>query len=182
MTVLDKDNPQFTIAIRGYDRYQVDEYLLRMQQLLGEAEERTRAAESHQDRTHDDVGPRVAKIFELAAEEADDMRDEADHEARETTAKARMRAEKIVRSAREAAESITQRSRAEHSELLADLSDERDQIRAEVELLERQRTELASHLRRLHDAIGRLGVVAEEAAPRPDENARTRPLKAVAAS
>jgi len=45
MTDLPKTQPEFTAAIRGYDRVQVDEYVERLHLLLGDAEERVRAAE-----------------------------------------------------------------------------------------------------------------------------------------
>jgi cell division septum initiation protein DivIVA len=182
MTDLDKANPQFTIAIRGYDRYQVDEYLLRMQQLLADAEERTRRAEATETASpHAEVAPRIAQIFELATVEADEYRADAEDQARRLTGTARAKAEKMMRSAKQAAETIAQRSLEEHSELLGELAEERDQMRAEVVLLERQRTELAAHLRRLLDAIGKFAAVADEA-PRPDDGARTRQLKAVASN
>ena len=184
MTDLDKANPEFTIAIRGYDRLQVDEYLYRLQQLLAAAEERVRMAEKHTE--HSAVGPRVAQIFELANAEADDIRDEAEREVKARVTQARQKAEKIVRGAKRAAAEAAEQARRDHDELIATLSDERDAVRAEVVLLEKQRGELLADLRKLHGALGDVARVAGlapdalVASAGADATAElTRPLRAV---
>jgi cell division septum initiation protein DivIVA len=180
MTVLDKTNPEFTIAIRGYDRFQVDEYIARLQRLLDSAEERARAAEAQTG--HAGVGPRIDRIFELAVAEADELREQAKHDAEHRRASAKAKADAVVRNAKRVAADYENHARDEHAGLMGELASERDQLRAEVMLLERQRGELASHLRRLHEAIGRFAAVADEPGPDPDDGVGTRQLKAVVAS
>jgi hypothetical protein len=177
MTDLDKDNPEFAIAIRGYDRFQVDDYISRLQLLVEHAEERARAAEAQAG--HASVGPRVAKIFELAIAEADSLRDGAAQEAEQRSESAKQRADKIVRAAKQVAADFEAHAREEHDALVIELAAERDQMRAEVMLLERQRSKLAGHLRRLHEAIGRFAAVADDAEPSADDTTQTRALKAV---
>src|SRR5258708_38312316 len=77
-TDLPKPQPEFTAAIRGYDRVQVDEYVERLHLLLGDAEERVRAAEDDLEFSrHATVGPRVSQIFDLAVAESQELRDRA---------------------------------------------------------------------------------------------------------
>ena len=40
-----RHRPQFAVVVRGYDRHQVDDYVTRLLEDLGEAEQRARAAE-----------------------------------------------------------------------------------------------------------------------------------------
>jgi DivIVA domain-containing protein len=46
MADIDQRHPEFAIAIRGYDRDQVDDYVRRLRELLAVAEDRARAADS----------------------------------------------------------------------------------------------------------------------------------------
>jgi cell division septum initiation protein DivIVA len=180
MTDVDKTHPEFAIAMRGYDRLQVDGYIERLTQLLQDADDRVRAAEAQTE--HASVGPKIAQIFQLAMEEADELRQQGEREAEQRAAGARQRADKIVRTAKRLAADYETRARREHGELLGELAGERDELRAEVMLLERQRAELADHLRRLHDAIGRFAAVAEEPSAGREDTTQTRQLKAVGAS
>ena len=76
MTELAPTRPEFAASIRGYDRMQVENYVDRLQSLLAEAEERTRAAEAELEFSrHATVGPRVAQIFDLAVEESKELRE-----------------------------------------------------------------------------------------------------------
>ena len=179
-TVEESTTPEFAHAVRGYDRFQVDEYIARLQLLVENAEERVRSAEAQAG--HAAVGPRVAQIFELAMAEANELREQAERETEQRAASAKQRADKVVRTAKQVAADYEAHIRDEHAELMNALAGERDQVRAEVELLERQRAELASHLRRLHEAIGRFAAVADDAEQRPEDGTKTRQLKAVVAN
>src|SRR5579863_617264 len=74
--------PEFTVAIRGYDRAQVDEYIEYLQRLVASAQERARdAATEYVFDQHAAIGPRVAEIFALAEAEARDLREQVTTEA-----------------------------------------------------------------------------------------------------
>jgi cell division septum initiation protein DivIVA len=110
--------PQFVPALRGYDRYQVDGYVATLTEQLAEGRDRVRAAEARADaaerRTAElqqqlaqepqrpadlDVGERVGRILQLAAEEADHIRTSATSAAEEAVAGARARAGRILAAA-----------------------------------------------------------------------------------
>jgi DivIVA domain-containing protein len=87
------EDPQFAVSMRGYDRGQVDDYILRLRQFLTDAERRFadveqsyRALQAQHDLTlreladerselpvarYDGLGQRVDQILQLAREEAD---------------------------------------------------------------------------------------------------------------
>jgi hypothetical protein len=87
--------PEFTAAIRGYDKLQVDEYVAHLQEFAEDAEARARAAESELEVTrHTTVGPRVGEIFELAVTEAKDLQDRARTEREKDDARTEIEAER----------------------------------------------------------------------------------------
>jgi cell division septum initiation protein DivIVA len=155
MTDLDSRHPEFTVAIRGYDRLQVDEYIERLQKLLGEAEGRVTVAETnHELGSHASIGPRLAEIFELAGAEAKDLRTTANREAKERLAAARADAKEIVRSARETAKATSEQAARDYEAMLAGYQQERERIRAQVNELDAHKAGIVGELRRLHEAIG----------------------------
>jgi cell division septum initiation protein DivIVA len=135
------DLPEFATVMRGYDRGQVEDYVVRLQEFLHDAEQRAanadrrvgqtqnrieglerelaRAAEAAREpgAAYDDLGERISTILRLAAEEADSLRDSA-----------RTEAESIVEEARRDAE--RSRVAAEHD--LNELSRRRDQVVGEL--------------------------------------------------
>lgn len=155
MTDLDTRRPEFTIAIRGYDRLQVDEYIERLQKLLGEAEERARIAEGGQDlAAYTSVGPRISQILDLAAAEARDLREKVERQTRELLSDARSEARKIVESAEATARERSDQATRDWETMLAEYEQERDQIRAQVAELDERRRDVLGDLRRLYDALG----------------------------
>jgi cell division septum initiation protein DivIVA len=154
MTDLDTRHPEFTMAIRGYDRLQVDEYIERLQKLLSEAEERVRAAESEHDfSSHTSIGPRLAEIFELAGAEAKEIRTKAGKEARERLDAARADAKEIVKRARETAKATAEQAAGDYEAMLAGYQQERERIRAQVGELDAHKAAVIGELRRLQEAI-----------------------------
>jgi cell division septum initiation protein DivIVA len=155
-TKIGQSSPEFAVAIRGYDRLQVDDYLARLQRLLDEAEERARDAEAQlmSDSAHASVGSRVGEIFELALAEAREVRTAAEQEARGRVAAARASAEEILEEARAKAERITQESRAEQERLQVEYEDERARLRERLEELDRRRLHVLGELRRLYELLG----------------------------
>ncbi len=91
MTDLDTRRPEFTIGIRGYDRTQVDEYVEYLKNLIVEADERARDAETeYVFDEHAAVGPRVAEIFALAEAEARELRERVGTDATQFVSDARV--------------------------------------------------------------------------------------------
>ncbi|HWF73855.1 MAG TPA: DivIVA domain-containing protein [Solirubrobacteraceae bacterium] len=166
MTDLDTRHPEFTVAIRGYDRLQVDEYIARLQKLLSEAEGRVKAAESDQDfSSHAAIGPRLAEIFELAAAEARELRSGAERDARELrsgaerdakkrVADAKAYAKELVAEARETARATAEQGESDYERMVAQYEQDRERIRAEVGELEGHRSAILDELGRLHAALG----------------------------
>ena len=143
--------PEFALAMRGYDRQQVDEYVSRLQTLVAEAEERARAAEAGGPAT---VGPRVTQIFDLALAESEEVRTRAQAQADALLADARTRAEELVTAAERDAEAITAQARAQGEEALVEVQTERGMVRKQVDALEARKGHLIDELRRLQAALG----------------------------
>ncbi len=188
MTDLDTKHPEFTVALRGYDRIQVDEYVDRLQALLWEAEERAREAErGPMFQPQAELGPRLAQIFELAEAEAQDVRDHIERDARELLARARADARDIIDNAEMHAREKADRALKEHHEILAEFEHERDRIRAEVIGLERRREGVLSELQRLRElltgaapdelgAVGPAGLGAVEMGAEPEAELDVVPI------
>ena len=79
------DIPDFTISVRGYDRRQVDEYVHRLTLDLDEAHGRALSAEQRPAAaaggSFAELGPHVAGVLQRAAEEAEQMRRDAQAQA-----------------------------------------------------------------------------------------------------
>jgi cell division septum initiation protein DivIVA len=149
------DRPEFTIALRGYDRLQVDEYVDRLHGLVTDAEERARAAESELEFSrHTNVGPRVTEILELAVAEAKELREKTSTECEKSRATAGQDAKRIVEGARAEASEIVEKAERERDEVLARLEAEQRQAHFELERLAESKQQLVAHLRRLHQAVG----------------------------
>jgi DivIVA domain-containing protein len=145
------EQPEFAVAMRGYDRPQVDEYVARLQSLVADAEERVRVAEAG---AHATVGPRVTQIFDLATAESVELRTRAQAQADALLADARTRAEELVAAAEREAESITAQARAQGEEALTEMQTERGMVRKQVDALEARKSHLIEELRRLQAALG----------------------------
>lgn len=149
------EQPEFAVAMRGYDRVQVDDYVARLQTLVAEADERVRVAESRIEAgAHATVGPRVTQIFDLAIAESEDLRTRVQAQADALLADARTRAEELVATAEREAESITARARAQGEEALVEMQTERAMVRKQVDALEARKGHLIDELRRLQAALG----------------------------
>ena len=156
MSAANEERPQFAVAIRGYDRLQVDEYIDRLTEMVSEAEQRAREAEADLEYSrHTSVGPRVAQIFELAVEEVRELREQAAEEA-----------ERLRGSAQEEADEILVRVRFKAEELQAELDAELDRSRASINELDARKEESIRELRRLQEALSAAaGLVTLESEP-----------------
>ena len=143
MSAISEERPQFAVAIRGYDRLQVDEYINRLTEMVAEAEHRAREAESDLEYSrHTSVGPRVSQIFELAVEEVRELREQAAEEVEQLRAGAQAEAEQIL---------VRVRSQAE--QVQAEFNAELERAREELDELEARKQEAVHELRRLQEAL-----------------------------
>jgi cell division septum initiation protein DivIVA len=163
MSDLAKSRPEFTAAIRGYDRLQVDEYVERLHRLLAEAEERARSAEDDLEFSrHATVGPRVSQIFDLAVAESQDLRQRVHREADALLADAREDVERLIADAHDDEAEIRARTEEERHELLVDMDRQRDAAREQLLALEERRRRLLGELTRLHHALGSAAGLVED--------------------
>lgn len=128
--------PEFATAVRGYDRAQVDDYLAHLHQWLAEAEARTAAAEevagaaarelsALRRRVHDleeraDVpaprsmsafGERVGALLQAAVQAAEQLRTEAETEAKAVRTTSAAEREAVLARARSEAEQVVEQAR-----------------------------------------------------------------------
>jgi len=122
--------PEFPVAMRGYDRHEVDAYVARVAQLVAELEA-TRIPEAAVKRALERVGEETSGILKRAHETAHEL-----------VARSRAEAEDRLERARTEAESIVAKARAG----LKGLDDDTDRVWAE-------RTKLLEDTRRLADAM-----------------------------
>src|SRR5688572_19797031 len=115
MSISNQEMPEFSPALRGYDRLQVDDYVGRLREYARELEERALGAEAslagvQQElaelrrqvtlQSGGDLPPRLAHILQLAKEEAEEIRVAAREEADSATRDARSALEDARRRAR----------------------------------------------------------------------------------
>ena len=144
MNQVNEERPQFAVAIRGYDRLQVDEYIDRLTEMVAEADQRARQAESDLEHSrHLSVGPRVTEIFELAVEEVRELREQAAEDAERMRAASQSEADQIIARARERAE-----------EVKAEIEADRERAQIELAELEAYKEESIRELRSLQEALG----------------------------
>ena len=154
MNAINPERPEFTAAIRGYDRLQVDEYIDRLQELVAEAEERARATEAELEFSrHSTVGPRVTEIFELTIAEAKELREKTDADCERARNEARAEVDRLLTAGMDEAAEIKDRAEAEREQVLARLEEERRQAELEITRLEETKHAMLDELRRLQEAL-----------------------------
>lgn len=165
--------PDFSLTLRGYDRQQVDDYVLRLTRDLQDVHERALAAEqrptsSSGPGSFDDLGLHVAGVLQHAAQEAERIREEARTEteaARRTAAheeaSAGAQRDALLAEARGRADQLLRRVQAhadrQAEQTLLGLEDEAGALRREVADLQRTRDKAMTMLR---DLAARLDHVA----------------------
>jgi flagellar hook-basal body complex protein FliE len=143
MNQVSEERPQFAVAIRGYDRLQVDEYIARLVEMVAEADQRAREAEADLEYSrHTNVGPRVAQIFDLAVEEVRELRKQAAEAVEQLRKDARTEADEILTQAYE---------RADEAQAQIDAYRERGQV--ELAGLEARKAGSVRELHRLQEAL-----------------------------
>jgi hypothetical protein len=158
------DGPEFTIAIRGYDKLQVDEYVTHLQEAVEDAEDRARAAESELEVTrHTTVGPRIGEIFELAVTEAKELQYRARSEFDEKISEGRENANKIVAEARQREAESREQIARDKEEARRDAEAARKRVELEIDQLNATKGALFDELTRLQDVLATAtGIVAGE--------------------
>jgi hypothetical protein len=165
--------PEFTTAIRGYDRLQVDEYVAHLQEFAEDAESRARAAESELEVTrHTTVGPRVGEIFELAVTEAKDLQDRARTECEEKIAEGREKAATIVAEAHEREAEASATIEREKEAARREIDAERRRAELEVEQLRETKAVLYDDLCRVQQVLASATAIT---APAADETVEIGP-------
>lgn len=160
MTDLDTKRPRFNVAIRGYDRAQVDEYVDYLQSLVAAPEDR--AGDAARELIFDEhaaIGPRIAEIFALAEAEARELHDCITSQTDDLRDAARTEARAIIDEAEKRAATITERAERERVVMFAELEEERERIRGEVAVLERRKAEAVGELQRLRELLGEVAAV-----------------------
>ena len=182
------EQPRFASAMRGYDRVQVDDYVARLGEIVADAEERARLAESELEFSrHATVGPRVSQILDLAVEEAKDLRERVDAEVERMRSQARAECDELTARARDTSAQILAEAESARSDILADADAKRLAVLAEVERLDRSRGALLGDLERLQHVLADAtsvefplalpaGVAVHEASEAPDEVAHSGTL------
>ncbi len=108
MSISERQAPDFSHALRGYDRAQVDEYLASYTEYSVQVEERARKAETALAQCRRElasspgtvgISERLAAILQLANEEAEEIRERARTESEATTLAAATEAERTVNDA-----------------------------------------------------------------------------------
>ncbi len=197
--------PEFATAMRGYDRLQVDDYIVKQAVWLNEAQVRVEAAESElvslenerasllsqvgslQEQafktappSFDELGERVGRVLQEAWAAATDMRQDAEKAAAEAASKARDEAAgemaAMVEDAKRQSEDLLAESRAEADRLTGEATRRRRELHAEIRVLTDRRDSALAELARL-----RSGLEALFSAPSPgeDEPGQTIDLRAV---
>jgi DivIVA domain-containing protein len=160
------EQPRFATSMRGYDRLQVDDYVERLRDIVADAEERGRLAESELEFSrHATVGPRVSQILDLAVEEAKELRDRVDAEVERTRSQAQAQCEEMVARARDTAARTCEEAEVSRHDILADADAKRLAVLAEVERLTRSRGALLRELERLQNVLSQATSVEFPALP-----------------
>jgi colicin import membrane protein len=166
MNAINPERPEFTAAIRGYDRLQVDEYIARLQDLVAEAEDRARAAESELEFSrHSTVGPRVTEIFELAVAEAKELQGKTTTECDRARSDARAEVDRLLTGADDEASRIKEQAERERAKVLTALETERRRKNQELERLDETKATMLAELRRLQDALAAAAGIYGKAEP-----------------
>jgi DivIVA domain-containing protein len=185
---------EFRDRLRGYDTDEVDEFLEKVAVAVEEMQEKMRQLTARAERAERAVSDRAAdddddtirrtlvlaqRTADLAVREAQEQSaalvDEAKSESDKLLSEAKNESEKLLSEARDTARRLTSEAERRHSDDIARLERQRDQVRVELnelsELLDSERKRLADSLR------AALGFV-ERTLPVPGEISELRPVPA----
>jgi DivIVA domain-containing protein len=162
--------PEFAVAVRGYDRAQVDDYLGRVLEWLADAQERSSAAEEASGaltlevvalrrtvaeleervgmpppQSMNTFGERLGEVMQSAMAAAEELRSEADREARDRREASAAECERMIGEASDESERILARAR-EGERAMAD----------RIAVLDAKRATAVDDLRRIHDQLAEI--------------------------
>jgi DivIVA domain-containing protein len=144
-------NVSFKVAVRGYDRAEVDAYVKQVNRVIAELEVSSspRAAVRH---ALERVGEQVHGILDRARDTADEIVATARQEAEEIAARAKAEAADLVVNASTQADA----SKAEAAQILAEANAKADDIVARAKgdaegIVAKAQSEAAAHLRRVEE-------------------------------
>jgi DivIVA domain-containing protein len=148
------ERPEFATAIRGYDKLQVDDYIDRLIEITADAEERAGSAEAELEFSrHTTIGPRVGQIFDLAVQEAQELRERVGEEAEQTRTRTRREADETIARARKAASETGAEAERKARETIAQAEATREKVMREVEAIGEQKASLVADLERLQKVL-----------------------------
>jgi len=192
LTVVMRSQPGFRVSWRGYDRSQVDTYRSRVESELvsarsaqdravqahAQSTERLRAAQSDLGRLRGQLtnspaalSDRLREILQLAGQEAEQTRADAQTEADQLRSRAGTDAETILQQARDTAAGIVNGARAEQQKLQAETEDAQAAARQQ---LDTARTEAARLRDTARTELRELAADAQQARERADTEAAAR--------
>jgi DivIVA domain-containing protein len=150
------DLPQFASVMRGYDRGQVDDYVARLIDFLGDAEQRANRAE----RSFADAQRRIERLNDELRRAIE--RQQSEPSAGQPYAGLGERVEGILRLAAEEADDLREQGRAQAADLVEQARRQREQevAAAERELAKvaERRDGVVAELRKVQDVLATLGL------------------------
>ncbi|MDP8974781.1 MAG: hypothetical protein M3N28_00110 [Actinomycetota bacterium] len=197
--------PEFATAMRGYDRLQVDDYIVKQAVWLNEAQVRVEAAESElaslekerdslleqvtslQEQafktappSFDELGERVGRVLQEAWAAATDMRQDAEKAAAAMASKVRDEAAgdmaAMVEDAKRQSAELIAGSRAEADRLTGEATRRRGELHAEIRVLTDQRDSALAELARLRSGLEAL---FSATSPNEEGSGQTIDLRAI---
>ncbi|MFI6483858.1 hypothetical protein ACIBH1_38445 [Nonomuraea sp. NPDC050663] len=184
----------FEVAIRGYNRRQVHDHMLRTRNQIRDLEERLARAidQAEQSRielaearrrmveapqSYDDLSPRLAQILKLGEEEAASKRSDAEADAVRRVEGAQAEADRLVTSARETSDKILTSAQAEAERRVAEATEAAERMLAQAgadaeETLTTARAEAEEGLREARGEADRMLTAARVESEQLVESAR----------
>ncbi|MEV5496193.1 hypothetical protein AB0M50_12440 [Nonomuraea fuscirosea] len=194
----------FEVVMRGYNRRQVHDYMMRTRNQIRDLEERlARAIEQAEQgrielaearrrmvetpQSYEDLSPRLAQILRLGEEEAAAKREDAEAEATSVRESAKAESERLLSTSRETADKILTSAQAEAERRVSEATQAAENMLAQAgsdaeEQLTSARTEADETLKGARAEAERLVTGARTEADQTITSARTEAEQAVASA
>ena len=150
----------FTIALRGYDRGQVDDYVERVNRIIAELEISSSPQSAIKDAL-DRVREQTTAVLQRAREAAEELTATALAEAEHASRRARVEAAELMERAQTESRELLERSEQESDRLLAESAARLDDIQTEIEQARHERLRVLDRLRATAAALAAFAVEAE---------------------
>ncbi|GLU47316.1 hypothetical protein [Nocardiopsis ansamitocini] len=162
----------FPTARKGYDKHQVDDFVVRNHNQIRDLQERLARAHDELEQLrrqlaeakakavvkpeHEQISERLANILRIADEEASDKRSKVDKEVGDIRASAQEESQAKVKDAQEHAERIVGSARDQANELVTSAKQEAEQLREQAkEESERKLADSEARATRIHETADR---------------------------